>query len=161
MRQDGVHRTDIDVVGIARFYGVLKECFQTSDDILEALDIGDVLYEPVHALLTLGEFHLSVLLPELLVAHLGVSFGHLFLGPLEELEWDGVESVVRQAGGAGDNDAGRDEVEQFQFCHHIVLGQHPLAVGRPCVFLGNLHLVDKVDGTLLGNGHLAAADMKC
>lgn len=55
MRQDGIDRTDIDIVGRTRLYRVLEERFQSEDDILHALDILDAVDELIHGALALGQ----------------------------------------------------------------------------------------------------------
>ena len=76
-RKDGIDRTDIDIVGGTGLDGVFKQCLQSEDDILHTLDILDTVDELVHRTLALGEFHLSELIPEGIIAHLGIGLSHL------------------------------------------------------------------------------------
>ena len=114
--------------------------------------------ELIHGRLALGELDLSVLVPEVVATHHGVDVAHLLLLTLEELWREGVEGVVGEARVTDDGkllqEAGHDELSE-----HIVDGEGPRAVGQLCELLYNLHVLDKVDVALLGDGELAALDL--
>ena len=120
VRKNGVHRTDVNVVWRARLNGVLEEGLQDEDDVLHALDVLDAVNELVHGALALGELHLSVLLPELFVAHLSIGFCHLFGHALEEFIRQRVEAIVRQTGGTRHGGASH-EAHQAEVGGHVVL----------------------------------------
>ena len=158
--QYGVYRTDVDVVGVVGLDRVLEECLQSEDDILHALRVGYVVDEGAHLALALGQFHLAVLVPELLVAHLGTGLYHLVALVAEEFVGQRLEGIFRQTCGACDEHAAHER-EQFQFGGHVVDGLHPLAVRQPLVFLRHLHVLHEVDVALLGNGQLGTTDVEC
>ena len=155
MAQDGVDGTNVDVVGRAGLHGVLEEGLQAEDDVLHALDVLDVVNELVHGALALRQLHLAVLVPEVVVAHLGVGLGDLRTHAPEELVGQGREGVVRQTRRTADDETPQ-EADHLQLGGHVVLREHPLAVGQLLVLLQYLHVLDKVDVALVGYGHLAA-----
>ena len=159
VREDGVDGTDVDIVGRTGLDGVLEERLDSEDDILHALHVLDAVYELIHGALALGQLDLPVLLPELVVTHLGISLGELFGLALEEFLGYGVKAIVRQTGSAGDGRAAQ-EAGKVEVCGHVVLGEHPLSVGQFGVLLQYLDIVDEVDVALLGNGHLATTHME-
>ena len=82
LRHNGVHRAYVNFAGVffrTRFDEVLYERFQSEEDILEALQLLHVLDELVDAAFALGQLHLTVLIPEVVVLHLGIGvFQHTF-----------------------------------------------------------------------------------
>ena len=159
MGEDGVHRTDIDIVRRAGLDGVLEEGPQTEKHILDALDVLDAMDELIHRTLALGELHLSVLGPELIIAHLGISLGDFLGRPSEEFLRDGVEGILVHAGSTCTREA-THKAEQLEFCGHIVLGEHPLAIRQLVILLQNTDIIDEIDIRLLGDGHLTTTHME-
>ena len=157
--EDGVDGTDVDVVWRTGLHGVFKQRFQSEDNILDALDIFDVMYELVHRAFALRQLHLPVLLPEVNVTHLRVGLCHLLLDASEQLLGYRVEGVVVQSGCTADDDA-THETQQAQLCYHVVLCEHPLAVGHTLILLLHLHVLHEVDVTLLRDGELALSDVQ-
>ena len=153
-----VHWADVDIVGRAGLSGVLEECLQCKDDILEAFNVLYVVDELVHAALAFGKLYLAVLVPELLIAHLGIGLGNLFLDTSEQFGGNWCKGIVAEPGGAGDDNA-LQETEDAQFCDHIVDRLYPLAVFQLLVLLCDLHVLDEVHHALLGNGELGAPDV--
>ena len=102
MTENRIDRTDINVVGRTGLYGILEERLQGEDHILHALHILNTLDKTVHATFALRQFHLSVLIPELIVAHLCICLRHLLGHTLEEFLGNGVEAIVCQTGGTRD-----------------------------------------------------------
>ena len=95
-REQSVHRGDIQLVGVTHdLDGVLDEGIQTEHDILEALDVLNLLDEVVHRVLALRQFHLAVLVPEVLASHAGVRFPDLRALALEQLLGQFGKGVVR------------------------------------------------------------------
>ena len=103
---------------------ILDEGLSHPDDILKALDLFKAMYELVHGRLALGEFYLSVLVPEVVAAHHGIDVAQLFLLALEELRRQGVEGVVGEACIADDGKF-LQEGGEGQLGEHVVDGEHP------------------------------------
>ena len=118
-REHGVHRGDIDLVRSACLDGILDEGIKTDHEVFETLDILDVLYKIAHGVLTLGEFHLTVLIPEGLITHAGIGLADFRSFALEEFLGQGVEVVSRHSG-CSDDDTILDKLGKLQLCHHIV-----------------------------------------
>ena len=159
-RDEGVDGTDIHVVGIARLHRVLEQRLEAIDDVFESLHALDISHELIHRPLALGQFHLAVLIPKSLVAHLGIGLGDLVLLAAEYLVGHFVEGILRETGDAGDEGAGAEKLEELELGHHVVLGEHPLAVGQFLIFLRHLQILHEVDVALLGDGELAAAQVE-
>ena len=159
MREDGVDRTDVDIVGRGGLYGVLEECLECENDILHALDVLNAMDKAVHTALTLGQFHLPVLVPELLVAHLGIGLRHLLCHTLEKLLGNSVERIVCQTGGTGHGGRAH-ETDQREVGGHVVLRKHPLTVRQLLILLQYLYVLHEINVRLLGDGHHAATHME-
>ena len=92
-----VHRSYIHLTWMllrTSIHEVLYQCLQTEDDELEALDILDVCDEAIHRALTLGELYGAVLVPEVIIPHLGIRLMSFLLFTLEQFLVDLVEIVV-------------------------------------------------------------------
>ena len=153
-REHGVDRADVHLTWVASLHEVLYQGLESEDDILESLYLCKIIDEGVHLALALGERHLSVLVPESLVAHHCVGFLHLLGLTLEELFGQRVESIVGESRGAYYGSL-LDKRGELYLSHHVVNGEHPRAVGQLCELLHNLHVLHEVDVTLLRDGQFA------
>ena len=113
------------------------------------------MHERIHLALALGEVNLPVLVPEIVVAHHRVGLLHLARLALEELLGQLVECIVAQPRGAYHDGLGQ-EVGQLQLGHHVVLREHPRAVGQLGELLEHAQVLDEVHVAALGYGKLAA-----
>ena len=94
------HRIDRSDIHLTRMllgtclHEVLYQRLHTEDDILESLQLLKMMDKLVDRTLALRQFHLSVLIPESIVTHLGVRVFHLFLLTTEQLLGDLLEGKV-------------------------------------------------------------------
>ena len=158
MAQDGVHRRQVNLIRIAGLDTVLDEGFESEYEIFEALDLLYLFQEGAHRTLVFGQFHLAVLLPEVLVAHLGIYILLFTALALEQLFGQLVEAIVRQARGTDDDDP-LQKRGKLQFANHVVARQHPLAVGQLLKVLFHTQVLDEVDVGTLWYGQFAAPDV--
>ena len=69
-RVDGTYVNLAGIVALGSLHIVLKHCLHAYEQPAETLGALHTLQEVVHALLAIGQLHLAVYLPVLLVAHL-------------------------------------------------------------------------------------------
>ena len=79
----------------------------------------EIIDEGIHLALALGERHLSILVPERLVAHHGVGLLHVLGLALEELFGQRVEGIVGEARGAYHCRL-LDKRGEFEFGEHVI-----------------------------------------
>ena len=138
---------------------VLYEGLQTEDDVFEALDVLDVLDETIHGALTLGELHRTVLVPEVIIAHLRIRLMSFLLLTLEQLLIDLLEIVVLCTG-SPDDDHLTEELGHRHLHEHIIRAEHPIAIIKLTILLNDLQVIHEVHIALLGNGKGTFAHMQ-
>ena len=158
LRDDGVDGPDVNLAGMlpgARLHEVLDEGLQSEDDVLEALHLLQLADEHIDGALALGQLHLAVFLPEVIVLHLGI--GILEHGLLATQQGLGnlVKGKVCAACGPDHNELLK-EIGSLQLNKHIIDGEHPLAVVQLGELLQALHVLHPVDVAGLGDGQFAA-----
>ena len=146
--------------GLARLYKVLDEHLQSQLHDAEVAALRDAIDKVVHVLLAGCEWHGAPLVPSgrcrMLALEKPVSRGVAF----EQMRVDGTEIVVAQCGVAHHENLLRHEGGQSQHSVHLVVGEHPVTVGKFGEILRDAHLVDEVDVALLGNVEHAVLHLK-
>ena len=149
--EEGVDRSEVEealsaILSSASYlYIVLHERLDAEDDVLESLGILHAVDEAVHRRLTLGEIHLSVLVPVGLISVHRIHIMPYLRLALEEHLRQRVEGVIGDSGVAHHQQI-LQQLVHVHLCYHIILGEHPLAIVELGVFLLYLHILHPVDG---------------
>ena len=158
----GVDRAKVELtwmIHIASFYEVFYQRLTSEDDILEALKLFDAMNESIHRRLALGKFNRSILIPESLIAHHGVSLLTLLSLTLEEKFRYLVESIVAQASSTSDEEF-TERLGKSHFYNHIVYRQCPFAIRKLSILLRNLQILNEVYIASLWYGKVATLNMQ-
>ena len=145
---DGVDRTYIDVIGmkgITCLDEILDECLETEEKEGEALDVCETIQETVHLVFGGGQFHLTVLIPEVFIVHGGIGFTQsVAFDVLEKRTGYFLESHIAESGEALHLKLA-EPLGELQFDKHVIGGGNAVA----CVQLGEVlrddHVLDKID----------------
>ena len=158
----GVDGADIDLAGTVGvdtgLDEVLDEGLADPDDVFHTLDVHDALEQEVHLALALRERRGAVLLPELVVAHLGRTLLLHVATNLERAFGDGREVEVLVAHGALDLKF-LDEGGQLELDYHLVVGHHALARGQGLEVLDDVHVLDEVDVAARGDAEVGTMNL--
>ena len=137
----------------AGLHEVLYECLAYPNDLLESLDVLDALHELVHLALALCQGGRTLLVPEFLVAHLGVGLQFGVSLELECAVWNGGEIPLAVFHSTLHLHL-LDKRGQFHLDNHLVVGHHLLACGKRLEVLDYIHLLHKVHIRSAGDAYL-------
>src|SRR5574344_940939 len=101
------------------------------------------IHEIVHTLFASSQVHLSVLLPESLVAVLGFHFQLGIALTLEQTAGERIKGMVSDTR-ITDDDSLTEEIEEGEFHHHIIGSKHPFAIVQTSILLINFQPIHKV-----------------
>ena len=122
------HRGDrsyVHFTAVAGLNEILTHQLQGKECIFEESQASDTVHKITHAFLALGHLHLAVFIPEGVILHLGIRIFRRLRPPFEELVGNGVEGIVREAGGT-DSHALMGKLKHDEFYHQVIFRQHPL-----------------------------------
>ncbi len=151
----GVDRTEVELAGVflaARFHKVLYQCLRTEYEVLETRYLLDAVHEHIHGTFLLGERHLAYLRPIFIAfgKHVGLFDDTPFQAEKAGLYL--VKPVIAVFGGALHFHA-LYSFHQGKFHGHVIIGEHPVAVGQLFELLHDVEVPHKVDTRLLGQVH--------
>ena len=154
----GYHRvdgTEVELAGMllaTRLHEVLNQGFRPEDNVLEAGNLLDAVHEYVHRALFLGEGHLADFRPVFVALGKHVRFLDDVSFQTEEAGLYFRELIVAVFGGPLHFQA-LDTFHEVKFHGHVVVGQHPVAVGQLFELLHDVEVFHEVDTSLLGQVH--------
>ena len=118
----------------------------------------DAFQEIIHLRLAGRQLDLSFLLPEVNALQFGIGVHDSLLAAFKELVGNFRKLIVRQSRST-DGDAFLDEVEEYQFYHHVIDSQHPFARRQLSEFLDEFQVFYEVDITPVGQDNLTTLDL--
>ena len=151
----GVDRAEVELAGVllaARLHEVLDKRLGTENDVLEARYLLDAVHEHVHGTFLFGERHLAHFGPVFVA--LGKHVGFLDDVPFqaEKTGFYLVEFIVAVLGGALHFQS-LYAFHQGELYGHVVVGEHPVAVGQLLKLLHDVEVLHEVDTRLFGQVH--------
>ena len=151
----GVDGSEVELAGVlfaARLHEVLYQRLCTENDVFEARYLLDAVHEYVHGAFLLGEWHLTHFGPVFVA--LGKHVGFLDDVPFqaEKTGFYLVEFIVAVLGGALHFQS-LYAFHQGELYGHVVVGEHPVAVGQLLKLLHDVEVLHEVDACLFGQVH--------
>ena len=122
---------------------VLHQRTDAEDDIFKALRVLHAMDKTVHRRFTLGQTHLSVLVPISLISVHSIHIVPYLRLTLEEHLRQRVEGIVGETRVTYHQQI-LQQLVHVHLCYHIVLGEYPLAIVELGIFLLYLHILHPV-----------------
>ena len=142
----------------ASLYEIFDECLNGEHNVVQSFNLAQLVDKRFHRALALSEFHLPVLAPEVVVAHLSIRVLEHGLTSAQQLLGYLIEGIVAATSGTHHNKLG-EELGYGEFNKHIVERHLPLPSRKLRELLHALHVLNPVDIAGLGDGHLATAHL--
>ena len=127
---------------------VLHQGSHTQDNVFEALGILHTMNETIHRRFALRKAYLSVFIPVSLITVHGVHIVPYLRLTLEQLLRQFIKGIVGESRISYHQQV-LQQIIDVHFCHHIVLGQNPLAIIELRKFLLYLHILHPIHITIV------------
>ena len=138
----------LGLLGMSHLNIVLHQGSHTQDNVFEALGILHTMNKTIHRRFALRKAYLSVFIPVSLIAVHGVHIVPYLRLALEQLLRRFIKGIVGESRISYHQQV-LQQIIDVHFCHHIILGQNPLAIIQLRKFLLYLHILHPVHITIV------------